>query len=236
MDTDKAVSGRTGKVIVLEGIDGTGKSTIARRITERMRDGSVVHTTYKDIAPTPPELETAMQQLKAILWPATQHHLKILPSQYRVLLHAAWVNLVSEGVVAPHLANSKSVVFDGWCYKLMARFLVDGYSRDYVETVFSHVTKPDHVIVLQIDARSVWTRAMQTGRKFSPVEMGLYQGHATLGEDTYVSYQSRTHDALLLLARDSAGDVIVVDANRAIDETTDEIEHIMRGLLGSSSR
>jgi dTMP kinase len=227
----RRIGNRRGKFIVLDGIDGSGKSTITKLVAERLQDASVVQTRYKEIATTSPELETGMRQLDAILWPPTQDHLRHLPSRYRVLLHAAWVSLVSDAVVAPRIASGETLLFDGWCYKIMARFVVDGYSEDYIKLVFSSAGEPDDVILLQPDVELVWSRAIQNGRRFSRVEMGLYQGHTELGKDTFISYQSRTRDAILALAKMSGRNVIVLDANGSIEETAAEVESIVRELL-----
>lgn len=229
--TDPAIGGRRGKFIVLDGIDGSGKSTISRRVADRLQDAAVVHTRYKEIATNCPDLETSMRQLSDILWPPKQDHLRRLPSQYRVLLHAAWVNLVSDGVVAPRIDLGETLLFDGWSYKIMARFVVDGYSEDYTRLVFSSIREPDYAIILQPDVELVWSRAIRDGRQFSPVEMGLYQGHAVLGKDTFIDYQVRTRDTILTLANKSGTNVIVLDANRSIEETAAEVESIVRNVL-----
>ncbi len=229
--SNRSSGAQPGKFIVLDGIDGSGKSTISKRVAERLHDRPVVHTRYKEIATASPELETSMRQLEAILWPPTQEHLRQLPSRYRVLLHAAWVNLVSDAVVSPRVASGETLIYDGWYYKIMARFVVDGYSEDYIKQIFYGAREPDYAIILQPDVELVWSRAMQKGRRFSPVEMGLYQGHTELGKDTFISYQTRTRDVILDLARMSGANMIVLDANRSIEEITDDVERIVREVL-----
>jgi dTMP kinase len=229
--SEQTARNRRGKFIAVDGIDGSGKSTVTKRVGERLRDTSVVQTRYKEIATTSPELENSMRQLDAILWPPKQDHLRRLPSRYRVLLHAAWVNLVSDAIVVPRVAASETLLFDGWCYKIMARFIVDGYSEDYIRCVFSNASEPDHMILLLPDPELVWTRSLQNGRRFSPVEMGLYQGYTDLGKDTFISYQSRTRDAILSLAKVSRANVILVEASGSLEDTIIEVEGIMRELL-----
>jgi dTMP kinase len=221
----------SGKFIVLDGIDGSGKSTISKGIADRLHDPSLVYKRYKEIATTSPALETSMRQLESILWPPTQEHLRQLPSRYRVLLHGAWVNLVTDAVIKPLIALGKTLLYDGWYYKIMARFVVDGYSEDYIRQIFYGALEPDYAIILQPEVELVWSRGIQNGRRFSPVEMGLYQGHAALGKDTFIHYQSRTQEVILDLARVSGTKVIIVDSNRSIEETTAAVGSIVQEIM-----
>jgi thymidylate kinase len=213
------MSQRRGRFIAIEGVDGSGKSTVARLVAERLGE-SAVFAFYKQIATSNVEVENAMRQLAAMLWPRDQTHLTQLPSRYRVILHAAWASILSECVVAPALATGHNLLLDGWCYKIMARFLVDGYEREYLKTLFSHLVEPDQVIVLDPDVESVWERGHQNGRRFTPVEMGLYQGYAELNKDTFISYQSRSRDALLSFAQERNANVKLISGGSLADTVT----------------
>lgn len=217
----------------MEGIDGSGKSTTTREVAAALQDVGVTSASYKGVATTSVEIQSGMRQLNAILWPGDQAHLRHLPSRYRVLLHAAWASLLSEGVVQPALEDGRIFLFDGWCYKIMARFFVDGYPREYLNTLFSHVVEPDHVIMLDPDVESVWERGQEHGRKFSPVEMGLYQGYTELGKDTFVSYQSRTRDALLMFAKERNKNITLIKTNGSTEESCIKVEALIRQMLAS---
>jgi dTMP kinase len=220
-------SGGRGRFIVIEGIDGSGKTTICHRLEAALQDIPVTYTSRKEICTGSPQVETSMRELAAIVWPKEQSHLAFLPSDYRVHLHAAWYILLSELVIKPKLEACRVILTDGWYYKFMAHLLVYGCDREYLGTVFSHVLQPDYVIMLDPDVEVVWERR----RNFGPVEMGLYLGYPELGKSSFVDNQSRVRSALRRLAKESGWDIVGIEDSASVDDTSTIVESRIRGLL-----
>lgn len=228
------MASRARQFIVLEGIDGSGKTTVGRAVAAAMTDVPVRYTSHKEIATISPEVERTMRDLAGILWPRDQSAIKLVPSEARVLMHAAWFSLFSALVVEP-AQTSSTVLLDGWYHKLKARLLVDGYQRPFLDAIFSAAREPDHLIMLDPDVEAIWERGQGAGRSFGPVEMGLYAGYPELGRASFVDYQSRVRAALVELARERGTDVILVRAADSVDETCAAVEAHLRDLLGGQT-
>ena len=222
-----------GACIVIEGIDGAGKSTIARRTAAAVTDVPVRYTSHKEVVSEHPGVAHAMHGLADILWPKDQQHLAGLPSRYRVLLHAAWFSIFSECVIVPRVKSGSVLLMDGWYYKMMARLRVDGYEAGYLDTIFSGATEPDEIIFLDPPPEEVWTRMEAGGRTFGPVEMGMYAGYTDLGRASFLSYQSRTRETLKLIAEERGHKLVVVPGGKTIDETVAIVSSTIRQVVAS---
>lgn len=220
-----------GAFLVLEGVDGSGKSTIGRAVEATMTDVPVVYTSHKEIPTHPPEVEQSMRELAAVLWPKDQRHLAGLPSEYRVLLHAAWFSIFSECVIKPRVAAGAVMIVDGWYYKIMARLRVDGYDQHYLDVIFSRAAEPDEVILLDPPVAEVWARKEAGGRGFGPVEMGLYAGYKELGRDSFIDYQSRTRDAIKAVAEERQRRLVVVRDVSSVEHTLSSVTSVIREYL-----
>jgi len=205
-----------GLLIDLEGIDGAGKTTVVEGLgqylePERFR---VVHHKHLD-----EDGSAEVRRLHELIWPRSENALAELPSRSRVLLHAAWLVLLSEQVIAPLLAAGQIVVVDGWLHKMMARLAVDGYPEPYLRQIFAGVLQPSLVVLLDPGAELVWTRAAECGRRFGAVEMGKYGGYSELGRASFIDYQTRFVNRLRSLLDESGIPVFELREDLSVDAT-----------------
>ncbi|MFL6163800.1 MAG: hypothetical protein ACJ74U_16475 [Jatrophihabitantaceae bacterium] len=218
-----------GLLIDLEGIDGAGKTTVAQALVESLGPSRVRMVHHKELGS---EQSTEARLLRQLIWPAAESSLSLLPSRTRVLLHAAWMVLMSEQVLAPLLAGDEIVVVDGWMHKMLARLVVDGYSEPYLREVFQGVTPPQLVVLLDPGAELVWERATGSGRKFGAVEMGKYAGYPVLGRDSYLDYQSRFVSQLRSSLADARIPVLEIREDLSVAATCEVIER----AIGNAAR
>ena len=180
-----------GKLIAIEGPDGSGKTTLARAVAAA---GGALFVEKKTIAEGPPYVAEVMAQVREQLWPMrapeSRQHFGLFPDTYWIHLQATWYVLFAEFVVAPHLARGTVVVVDGWIYKFIAKLIAKGMDRGYLETALAGVPPPDHVFLLRVPAQDIWRRSAASRRTFNELEMGSLNGFLTLGEPSFVSHQS----------------------------------------------
>src|SRR5690348_6667019 len=116
-----------GCFVVLEGIDGAGKTTLSSAVAASSPHLNMVFCPRRGIATSPSFAEKCMKDLAAILWPGGSISFgHLLPPHYWLSLHTAWYSLLSEFVISPLLENKHIVVVDGWHYKHTAKALCQG--------------------------------------------------------------------------------------------------------------
>lgn len=136
-----------GRFVVLEGMDGCGKSTQARRLVERLRaqGRTVVHTRE-------PGGTVAGERIRAVLLdPALG---EVDPLTEVLLYQAARRQLVTQ-VVRPALARGEVVVCERWHYATQAyQGAAGGASAEDVRTSSRLATgglEPDRAVLLDMD-------------------------------------------------------------------------------------
>lgn len=136
-----------GRFVVLEGMDGCGKSTQARRLVERLRalGRTVVHT--REPGGTP-----AGERIRALLLDPALGEVDALTE---VLLYQAARRQLVTQVVRPALARGEVVVCERWHYATQAyQGAAGGASPDDVRTSSRLATgglEPDRAVLLDLD-------------------------------------------------------------------------------------
>ncbi|MFM8980718.1 MAG: dTMP kinase [Planctomycetia bacterium] len=136
-----------GRFVVLEGMDGCGKSTQARRLVERLRahGRSVVHT--REPGGTP-----AGERIRALLLDPALGEVDALTE---VLLYQAARRQLVTQVVRPALARGEVVVCERWHYATQAyQGAAGGASAEDVRTSSRLATgglEPDRAVLLDLD-------------------------------------------------------------------------------------
>lgn len=220
-------SGLPGRWIVVEGFDGSGKSSASRLVAEAATDIPIIPCSHKEIGTGSERIEKTMREVASLLWPKEDlAFVRSLPSEYRVHLHASWYNLYVEFVLKPRLAAGQTILLDSWIYKFFAHLVVYGYDADYLDVIFAHVPEPDVVVLLEPPVEAVWGR-----REFGSVELGVYMDYPELGRDSFIHYQSLIRDALRDLGEAKGWSIVRPSAADSPDAVAAEVEARIRSYL-----
>ena len=168
-----------GKLIVVEGADGVGRSTHIARLKPWFE-----HTGHAVLDTGMTRSALAGKGLKA----ATEGN--TLGPIAMSLFYATDFADRLENEIIPALRAGFVVLTDRYIYSLMARAIVRGAEPRWIRGVYEFALKPDIVIYLQADIEQLVRRVVQTtGFNYWESGMDLH-----LGDDMYDSfreYQSR---------------------------------------------
>ena len=209
-----------GKLVVLEGTDGVGRSTHVGLLREWLesRGHAVLDTGMTRSA-------LAGKGLKA----AKEGH--TLGGVTMSLFYATDFADRLENEMIPALRAGFVVLTDRYTFSLMARATVRGADPQWVKRVYEFALKPDIIVYLRATVNELVTRVMQTSG-FNYWESGM---DLRLGEDlydSYVAYQTR-----LLAVFDSMSDEYefrVVDTSASIEDVSDQIKELIEPMLAPS--
>lgn len=188
-------------LIVIEGIDGSGKSTVAPLVSRALNGGSdtpppagkhVIGTTDHDTA------ERA-SRLRDLIWSSPESAGDTFGAAHWILLIASWYAGLAKlrpGLAAGH---SEVCVMDGWYYRNIAKTLVrEPLDAEWVESLFTPVPEPDLVVLLDVSPESVWTRRSD----FKETELGRWDGFTGSPFESFCGYQGLIQGQLRRMARE----------------------------------
>jgi dTMP kinase len=174
-----------GREITVVGIDGAGKSTLAARLHQALNGGghkAILVGKHSTDVPMDPELSAYVDRLNALVYRRDARVAQACGDHYWLLALAAWYTLQDKLVIQPALAASTHVILDNAHHKILARYAVNpDVSTSLAEQVFAHLTEPDLVFFLRIDARAALARKGE----FSSLETG----HSGGGDEDFIRYQ-----------------------------------------------
>jgi dTMP kinase len=190
-----------GKLVVLEGADGVGRSTHVTLLRQwfENRGHAVLDTGMTRSA-------LAGSGIKA----AKEGH--TLGGITMNLFYATDFADRLENQMIPALRAGFVVLTDRYIYSLMARAIVRGADREWIRKVYDFALKPDVVIYLRAGIEDLITRVIQT-TGFNYWESGM---DMHLGEDLYdsfVEYQTRMLREFEAMAEHYKFEVIDASAN-----------------------
>lgn len=206
-----------GRLVVVEGTDGVGRSTHVGLLKEWLeRNGHAV----LDTGLTRSTL--AGKGLKA----AKERH--TLGGITMSLFYATDFADRLEQEIIPALRAGFVVLTDRYIYSLMVRATVRGADAVWVRGVYEFALKPDVVIYLRATVEQLATRVVQTSG-FNYWESGM---DLRLGEDLYdsfVAYQSRLLAEFDRMTEEYAFQV--VDTSASILTVSEQVQSILEPLL-----
>jgi thymidylate kinase len=214
--------------LVLEGIDGVGKTTLSAAVVDRLADLSVVNQNTKEATEQPVFARTSMEALARLLWPVEDttfdHH---MPPEYWLYLQATWYTLLSSFIVRPRVERGGLLLAGGWYFKFFVKLLQRRFDAHFLNSVFEHVVQPEIVVLLDADVEQIWHR----GQPFRAAEMGLHQGYPELGQASFVDYQSELRDIFRDTANQRGWITLQLDPLAPTDANADIIADRLRSEL-----
>ena len=183
-----------GAFIVLEGGDGSGKTTQARSLQSALRhEGYKVHSTAE------PSRSTVGRLIRRRIL-----HGKKTSPEVEALLFAADRFLHIESEIFPALANGKIVVCDRYMHASFAYQGAQGVNADWLREINRFAVKPDLALYLDVPAETGMSRIR---RKKSVLEK--------------LELQRRVRDEYLRLVQ--AGELTLVDSTQPITKVGESI-------------
>lgn len=219
-----------GLLVCLEGIDGSGKSTVAPLLAHQLRACGISATAVDRRTPADSGLPGArLRALEQLLWgyPADAN-LGSLGDRHLIHLLASWFYLFERVCIGPRLEAGEVVVLDTWYHKYVARFAAkEGFAPGEVESLFSTLRAPDITVVLDLPAEQAIRRKISVKR--TEADTAGVAGDSRV--EQFVVFQSAVRARLL--QRATAAGWAVVDAAAGVEEV---VNAVARGVVDGYAR
>ena len=211
-------NGLSGKLLVIEGADGSGRSTQISLLTEWLeRKGyPVVNVGLKRSTLISKQL-IAAQQSRAI-GPITLN-----------LFYATDFVDQLENVIIPALRAGFVVLSDRYIYTLMVRAIVRGVDPAWIRSMYSLAIVPDAVFYLKVDAQLLIERNFQKKATLDYWESGMDIGYSQDMFQSFFTYQKKIQKQFLLMKEEYGFQVI--NGNRSARAITKDLEWRIETLL-----
>jgi len=205
-----------GKLIVLEGTDGVGRSTQIQLLRKWLEtEGFAVSDTGLRRSPmTQPGLAAAK----------TGHTISRMTMS---LFYATDFSDRLENQIIPALKAGFYVLSDRYFYSIIARDVVRGIDPVWARKVYGFALKPDMVFYLKADVPHLVSR-MVYGRGFDYWESGMDIRCADNLYDSFCNYQSHLIEQFDHMA-DEYG-FVTIDANRPAPAMFEDLRRNIRAL------
>lgn len=170
----------TGKLIAIEGADGSGRSTQIRLLTDYLegRGYATINVGLKRSNLVSAELDQAMQG--NVLSPVTLS-----------LFYATDFADQLENNIIPALKAGFIVLADRYIYTLMARDILRGGNPEWLKTLYSIAIVPDGVFYLDVSPSFLIERTLQKKNSLDYWESGMDIRLSRDISDSFFKYQRR---------------------------------------------
>ena len=195
--------------IVIDGIDGCGKSTQVRLLHDKLLDRGLPTTISK-------WQDSAYIQKLFIgdLIKRIQEGSVRIPPESRTFLLGADISYRLESLIKPLLEKGQIVIGDRYVYKVIAQGIARGLEKDWLQRLFSFAPVPDLVIMLDVPP-GVSLRRITGSREISYYEAGLDVLNSNDKEAAYLEFQTKVRAEMLDLMNAVGG--IVIDGNLTVE-------------------
>ncbi len=197
--------GKKGIFIVIEGLDGSGKTTQAKFLAKKLEK------TYKVILTAEPSLG----KIGSFIREDCLYEDKRLPTEAEALLFAADRIEHMHNEVKPALDDGKIVICDRYIYSSLAYQGNAGLSLDWIKTINARALQPDFSIFIDVAPEKVIERLQ---RKKSVMETLEIQQRV---REVYLKYVEK-------------GELIRVDGDNPKDVVAEELYARVSTLLKSA--
>ena len=202
-----------GKFIVIEGLEGAGKSTASELISDMLKEKGIEFIRTREPGGTP-----LAEQMRSIV--KSESDERLTPEAELLLMYAARVQLV-ENVIKPALDKGVWVLGDrhdmsSLAYQGGGRQL----SNDLIMPIRNSVLKdfkPDLTLLMDLDPRIGLERAAA-------------RGELDRIEKEQIAFFDRTREVYLSLARNDDS-VVTIDASQTLPEVQNQIKVALTAWL-----
>ncbi len=222
MDTKgPLVESGSGMLIIVEGIDGSGKSTQIHLLNKWLiSEGYNVFFSEWNSSPLV-KGTTKLGKKRKVLTPTTFS-----------LIHATDFADRTEHQIIPALKAGAIVLADRYVYTAFARDVARGVSRAWVRNLYSFSVKPDIAFYFRVPLEVSLQRIL-TGR----TQLKYYEAGMDIGLSNDIRESFRLFQARIMREYDEMIDefgLTVIDGTRSIEEQQSEVRRIVAKRLAES--
>ena len=210
--------GFPGRLLVFEGLDGSGKSTQAALLGKWLiaQGYRVFFTEWNSSDLVSSVIRRGKK--KGLLTPTTFS-----------LLHATDFADRFDRKILPPLRAGYLVVCDRYAYTAFVRDAARGCDPAWVRTIYSFAPRPDRVFYFRVPVGLTLRRKLSSRLKINYYEAGLDLGLSDDLEDSYVRFQTRLKREYERLAVQDR--FTVIDASRRVEAIQAALRVEVRPLL-----
>jgi len=207
-----------GKLIVVEGADGSGRSTQIARLVEWLEGcgHATVQVGLKRSTLVKEELEQAQQG-------------NILSRTTLSLFYATDFADQLENSILPALRAGFIVLADRYIYTLMARDLVRGMDPTWLKNLYGVALEPDAVFYLNVPPDELVQRSFAKNTALDYWESGMDLGLSRDMFDSFLKYQELVHGAFQRFQE--TYDFTIVDGLRSAEAINSDLRKKISVLL-----
>jgi dTMP kinase len=208
----------TGKLVVVEGADGSGRSTQIARLVEWLehRGHATVQVGLKRSTLVSEELEKAQEG-------------NVLSRTTLSLFYATDFADQLENIILPAMKAGFIVMADRYIYTLMIRDMVRGADEEWLENLYGIALIPDIVFYLNVTPQELVLRNFEKSKALDYWESGMDLGLSRDMFDSFMNYQGKVIEQFKRIQ--STYGFIIVDANRTADEINEELRERIEKML-----
>jgi dTMP kinase len=214
VDLDKLA----GKLIVVEGADGSGRSTqIARLVSWLEGCGhATVQVGLRRSTLVSEELDRAKSG-------------NILSHTTLSLFYATDFADQMENIILPALRAGFMVLADRYIYTLMVRDLVRGMNEAWLQNLYGIALVPDAVFYLNVSPEELVQRTFAKNRALDYWESGMDLGLSQDMFDSFLKYQALVHKQFQRLQ--ATYGFTIVNGNRSVEALSKELQKKIEAIL-----
>ncbi len=207
-----------GRLFVVEGIDGSGKSTQLSLLAQWLR-GQGYPVVYSEWNSSPiVKATTSRGKRRRILTPLTFS-----------LIHATDFVERIERVVVPALKAGAVVLADRYVYTAFARDVVRGVDPGWVRSLYRFAVVPTCAIYFRVPLETALRRILSGRPKLKHYEAGLDLGLHPEPSESYRLFQSKLLTEYETLVQEFG--LTVMDASRPVETQQRQMRNVLRPFL-----
>lgn len=212
-----------GKLIVVEGIDGSGKSTQLSLLSQWLRSQGVA-VAFSEWNSSPLVRDTTRRGKKKQLFTPTTFS----------LIHATDFADRTERYILPMLKAGAVVCADRYAYTAFARDVSRGVSRKWVRNLYRFAIRPNLAFYFRVPLEVALGRILGGRTAIKYYEAGMDLGLSRHIEESFRIFQGRILEEYEAMAEEMG--FFIIDATRSIEEQQKEMREIVERQLGESLR
>jgi len=207
--------GLRGRLIVIEGADGSGRTTECEMLREflEIQGHAVVDTGLRR--------STLVGEL---IEQAKQGH--VLGKTTLALFYAVDFADQLENKIVPALAAGTIVLADRYIYTLMARAIVRGATRDWAQKLYAFALKPDLTLFLDTRTDLLMHRAFGRYGSLDFWESGMDLGLSRDRFESFFRYQQLLNQEFEWMSKEY--DFVRINANRTPREVHKDVRAVVQ--------